>query len=59
MSADPQLSAECAVAQRTEYADLHTWCRRTADVSLAHRGGVVLVPRCSCACHVPVGEGAR
>lgn len=45
------MSAECALAQRPEYEDLHGQCRRTRDIPLPHSNGLILVPRCTCACH--------
>lgn len=45
------LSAECAVAQRHGYEDLHGDCRQTHDIPLPHSHGIVLVPRCECSCH--------
>lgn len=45
------MSAECGVAQRPEYTDLHRDCRRTVDVPLPGAIGIVLVPRCTCSCH--------
>lgn len=49
---DPDtLSAECAVAQRPGYRDLHKECRQTEDVPLIHGGGILLVRRCRCLCH--------
>lgn len=47
----PTLSAECAVAQRPEYRDLHGQCRQTEDVPLIHGGGILLTRRCGCSCH--------
>lgn len=52
------MSAECAVAQRPGYADLHADCRQTKDVPLPHGGGLLLVRRCTCTCHRPQGRGA-
>ena len=46
------MSAECAVAQRPEYKDLHDDCRQTKDVPLPGGGGILLVPRCTCTCHL-------
>ncbi|MEU3252883.1 hypothetical protein [Streptomyces sp. NPDC006997] len=52
-------SAECALAaQRPEYRDLHATCRRTEDIPLPHSRGVLLVPRCRCACHRKPHKGA-
>lgn len=45
------MSAECAVAQRREYAYLHGECRQTKDVPLIHGHGILLVRRCGCTCH--------
>jgi len=44
-------SAECTVAKRPGYEDLHTACRQTEDVPLPRAMGVLLVPRCGCMCH--------
>jgi len=46
------MSAECAVAQRPGYKDLHADCRQTKDVPLPGGGGILLVPRCTCTCHL-------
>jgi hypothetical protein len=46
-----ELSAECALAQRPGYADLHAQCRQTEDVPLPHSTGVLLAVRCGCICH--------
>lgn len=45
------LSAECTVARRPGYGDLHGRCRQTQDIPLPHSTGVVLVHRCRCTCH--------
>jgi hypothetical protein len=45
------LSAECTVAKRRGYKDLHAECRQTEDVPLPHSNGLLLVRRCGCACH--------
>ncbi|MFF3906026.1 hypothetical protein ACFYZJ_08440 [Streptomyces sp. NPDC001848] len=45
------MSAECALAQRPGYADLHRDCRQTEDVPLPHGDGILLVRRCSCFHH--------
>ncbi len=45
------LSAECTVAKRPEYADLHDECRDTKDIPLPHGHGIILIHRCRCACH--------
>ena len=51
------LSAECTVAQRAGYEDLHGACRQLRDVPLPHSTSLLLVRRCDCGCHRPVGEG--
>ncbi|WP_173263389.1 hypothetical protein [Streptomyces pacificus] len=45
------MSAECALAQRPEYKDLHRQCRQTKDVPLPHSSGILLVRRCTCPHH--------
>lgn len=45
------MSAECALAHRPGYKDLHGECRQTEDVPLPHGGGVLLVRRCTCTHH--------
>lgn len=45
------LSAECTVAGRPGYSDLHAQCRQTQDVPLPHSKGILLVARCGCSCH--------
>ncbi|MFG2022150.1 hypothetical protein [Streptomyces sp. NPDC048825] len=50
-AAPETLSAECTLAQRPDYAHLHTSCRQTEDVPLPHSVGVLLVRRCGCPCH--------
>lgn len=45
------MSAECEVAQRPDYRNLHGECRRTEDVPLPHATGIMLVHRCTCSCH--------
>jgi hypothetical protein len=52
----PPPSAECTVAQRPEYADLHRACHQTEDVPLPHGGGLLLMRRCGCTCHAQAGE---
>ena len=48
---DPDtMSPECAVAQLPGYEDLHGQCRQD-DVPLPGGGGILLVRRCTCACH--------
>lgn len=44
-------SAECSLAEREGYADLHGQCRQLADVPLPHSHGVLLIKRCRCWCH--------
>lgn len=48
---DTALSAECALAKRKGYADVHGMCTQTRDIPLPHSGGMLLVQRCPCACH--------
>lgn len=45
------LSAECTLAQKPGYGDVHAMCRRLGDVPLPHSTDIVLVPRCRCTCH--------
>lgn len=45
------LSAECAVAQKPGYEDLHERCTQTKDIPLPCSNGIVLQPRCQCDCH--------
>jgi hypothetical protein len=52
------MSAECAVAQRPEYKGLHADCRQTRDIPLPGGGGILLVPRCTCTCHLFRRAGA-
>ena len=44
-------SAECALAKRPGYEDLHDACRQTRDVWLPGANDVLLVARCGCRCH--------
>lgn len=44
-------SAECAVAAKPGYEDLHLDCRQTKDIPLPHGGGLLLMARCTCSCH--------
>ncbi|MER6075690.1 hypothetical protein ABT187_44425 [Streptomyces sp. NPDC001817] len=44
-------SAECALAARDGYKDLHRSCRQTKDVPLPHHRDILLVKRCTCWCH--------
>jgi hypothetical protein len=53
--ADTALSAECALAGRPDYADLHRRCRQTADVPLPGALGLLLMHACPCSCHTPAG----
>ncbi len=55
---DGYMSAECTVAQRPEYEELHATCRQTNDVPLPHSSGLLLVRRCPCACHTTDGGHA-
>lgn len=45
-------SAECALAAQPGYEDLHRTCRQTKDIPLPHAIGILLVPRCTCWCHL-------
>jgi hypothetical protein len=45
------LSAECTLAQRPDYEDLHRECRQITDVELPHSHGIPLIKRCGCGCH--------
>jgi hypothetical protein len=49
------LSAECTLAQRPDYRDMHRTCRRTKDIPLPHSNGILLVRRCGCSCHRKAG----
>jgi hypothetical protein len=44
-------SAECELAKRPGYEDLHDACRQTHDVFLPGAIGIVLMPCCGCRCH--------
>jgi hypothetical protein len=46
-----RMSAECAVALRPEYRDMHARCRQTEDIPLPHSTGILLLARCHCVCH--------
>lgn len=48
---DLTLSAECTVAKHPDYTDMHDRCRQTEDIALPHSTGILLWPRCRCACH--------
>lgn len=45
------LSAECTLAARPDYTDMHGRCRQTEDVPLPHSSGILLQGRCRCTCH--------
>lgn len=47
----PPPSAECTVAKRPGYEDLHSECRETQDVFLPGSTGILLRPHCGCDCH--------
>ena len=48
------MSAECAVALRTEHRDLHGRCRQTKDIPVHPSMPTILVQRrCRCTCHRP------
>jgi hypothetical protein len=49
------LSAECTLAQRPDYRDMHGKCRQTRDIPLPHSSRVLLVRRCGCPCHGKLG----
>ncbi|MCD9873638.1 hypothetical protein [Streptomyces guryensis] len=53
------LSAECALAGRPGYEDVHGACRQLRDVVLPHSPGLLLESRCGCDCHPLTGEGER
>jgi hypothetical protein len=40
------MSAECALAQKRGYEELHHECRQTKDVPLPRAKGILLLPRC-------------
>lgn len=44
-------SAECALAARPDYTDLHTRCRQIEDIPLPRSNGILLIRRCTCPCH--------
>jgi hypothetical protein len=54
----PPRSAECTLAQRSEYKGLHGDCRQTKDIPLPHASGILLQHRCGCTCHRPNGPRA-
>lgn len=45
------LSAECTLASKPGYGDVHAMCRQTQDIPLPHSTGILLVHRCRCSCH--------
>ncbi|MFF4061509.1 hypothetical protein ACFYZ8_35180 [Streptomyces sp. NPDC001668] len=45
------LSAECALAQKRGYEELHDECHQTKDVPLPGATGILLLSRCGCHCH--------
>ncbi len=47
----PPKSPECMLAQRPAYEGLHSHCRQTEDIPLPGATGILLQPRCGCACH--------
>lgn len=46
-------SAECTLAGRPEYSQLHDDCRQTKDIPLPGTSGILLQQRCGCSCHIP------
>lgn len=58
MTPEAELSAECEVAKRDGYEDLHDECRQK-DIPLPYGGGILLQRRCGCGCHRPKGQRAR
>ncbi|MFF3410658.1 hypothetical protein ACFYW8_31505 [Streptomyces sp. NPDC002742] len=52
------LSAECTLAKRPGYDDLHRECRQITDVPMPHSNGLLLIKRCGCGCHRPGGGQA-
>jgi hypothetical protein len=50
-ASEPSSSPECALATRPGYQDLHAHCRQTRDLPLPFAFGILLQPRCECACH--------
>ncbi|WP_230885442.1 hypothetical protein [Streptomyces spinoverrucosus] len=52
------LSAECTLAKRPGYQDLHGECRQTRDIPLPHATRVLLQRRCGCACHPWAGASS-
>ncbi|WP_416986077.1 hypothetical protein [Streptomyces sp. T028] len=50
-----ELPPECVLARRRGYEDVHAVCRQLRDIPLPHGAGLLLVHRCGCDCHGPVG----
>jgi hypothetical protein len=50
-AAEQDLSAECALAARDGYENLHGTCTQLADVPMPGSPRITLVRRCSCKCH--------
>jgi hypothetical protein len=48
---EQDLSAECALAERDGYGDLHRACTQLADVPMPGAPRITLVRRCRCHCH--------
>jgi hypothetical protein len=47
----PPMSAECVLAQKQGYEELHHECRETKDIPLPGATEILLLPRCGCRCH--------
>jgi hypothetical protein len=47
----PSLSAECRLAKRPGYRDLHDSCHQLEDNPLPHGVSILLQSRCACSCH--------
>ncbi|NUP24488.1 MAG: hypothetical protein HOZ81_52240 [Streptomyces sp.] len=52
------LSAECTLATKPGYEDLHHQCRQITDVPLPHSNGLLLIRRCGYGCHRSGGDQA-
>ncbi|MBW8737364.1 hypothetical protein [Streptomyces sp. NBC_01538] len=51
------LSAECTVAKRPGFTQLHGRCRQTKDIPVHHSAPHILLQRrCRCACHVEAAD---
>lgn len=50
-TADQDLSAECQLAERPGYEDVHDSCTQLADVPMPGAPRITLVRRCRCTCH--------